>query len=132
MKELEWYCVEWGFNEKRPRLINVMRAINIDDLKKKLKYKGKKPTKYNSIKNYEELREYLKSQFMCRFWCRCEYEMIVTSWPPRNDIDGTKIDVFDQIAPNIDRITEYVVQVLKLDFKSNGTVLEDTLMLRKF
>lgn len=115
-KQLEWYCMEWGVNGKL-QFFNVMYAIDIDDLKKKLRYKGTRPNKYNSIKNYNELREYLGREFMYHFWCKCEHEIIVNSWPDHDESTEEKIDVFDQIRPNLDRITEYVIRELKINFQ---------------
>ena len=115
--KLEWYCLEWDFNKKQPRMINIMLYIDIDDLKKKIRYRGKKPTKYNSVKNRDELREYLRREFIYYFWSKCEHEIIVNSWPCNDASTEAKIDVFFQIEPNLDVITEYVIHKLKLDFK---------------
>lgn len=114
---LEWYCMEWDSNGHKPYAINIMWVIDPEDIKKKVKYKGTKPDKYNSIKNYDELREYLKSKFMYYFWSKCEHEIIVNSWPHKDDTYEAKVDVYAQISPNLDRITEYVIRELKLDFK---------------
>ncbi|MBR6050581.1 MAG: hypothetical protein IKP68_05185 [Clostridia bacterium] len=120
MEKLEWYCLKWDTNAKRPRMVNVMFAIDLDDLRKKLKYKGKKPSKYNSVKNYEELKEYLQNEFFYHFWCKCEHEITVNSWPYVDRSTEVRVDIYDQIVPNIDRITEYVARELKLDFKRKG------------
>lgn len=126
--KLNWYVMDWD-NDK-PVAINIFYAIDIEDLKKKLKYKGKKPNKYNSIKNYDELREYLKSNFMYRFWSKCEHEILVSDWPKGNE-SAVKIDVYAQISPNLDRITEYVIQELKLNFKYMGNDYDHTFGLER-
>lgn len=118
---LEWYCMEWDSNGNKPYAINIMWVIDPDEIKKRVKYKGNKPSKYNSIKTYDELREYLKSQFMYRFWSKCEHEIVVNSWPHRDDTYETKVDVYAQISPNLDRITEYVINALKLELKPKKT-----------
>lgn len=118
MEKLEWYCMEWDFNADKPCMFNIMRAINIEDLRKKLRYKGKKPNEYNSIKNYEELKKYLKNAFFYRFWRKSEHEMIVKSWPCADKSPEVKVDVYDQILPNLERIAEYVVQKLKIHFEN--------------
>lgn len=118
---LEWYCMEWDSNENKPYAINIMWVIDPKEIKKRVRYNGDKPSKYNSIKTYDELREYLKSQFMYRFWGKCEHEIIVNSLPNRDDSYETKVDVYAQISPNLDRITEYVINALKLELKPKKT-----------
>lgn len=44
-----------------------------------------------------------KSQYM--FWSRCEYEVILSPWPPNENV-SRKIDVFEQIEMNIEVITD--------------------------
>ena len=53
----------------------------------------------------DELKKWIldKSQYM--FWSRCEYEVILSPWPPIEGI-AKKIDVFDQIEMNIEVITD--------------------------
>lgn len=37
----------------------------------------------------------------CCFWSKCEYEVLVSGWPPTPDrTEETKIDVFDQLKLN--------------------------------
>ena len=117
-KDLEWFCMEWDMSTERPCVINVMYAIDINDLKKRLKNK--------EIKNYNELRGYLKKEFMYRFWCKCEHEIVVNSWPHRDRSDERKVDVYAQISPNLDRITEYVIRELNLDFEYSGDDYDHT------
>lgn len=112
---LNWFCMEWGINEKRPVFTNIMYVIEPEEIIKMIKYKGKKPTEWNSIKTYGELREYLKRQFMYRFWSKSEHEMIVTGFMNGDDLH--KIDVWAQIEPNLDRITEYVINEMQLKLK---------------
>lgn len=38
-KKLEWYCICWNLNNSEPTTINIMNYINLEDLKKKIKYK---------------------------------------------------------------------------------------------
>jgi hypothetical protein len=54
-------------------------------------------------KNYESLRDFILAQSLYQFWSRCEYEIILQSWP--NADKSKKIDVHDQIKMNIDVIS---------------------------
>lgn len=73
---------------------------------KALKKCEKKPSSFEEFKKFVEDR----SRYM--FWCRCEYEIILTSWPPSKKglDDGKKIDVHWQIMMNIDIITDIVMK----------------------
>lgn len=54
----------------------------------------------------EEVRRSLKYQY----WGRCEYEIILTSWPPDNSgrFKDEKIDVYDQVLMNWFPFIEYI------------------------
>lgn len=63
------------------------------------KYKEKSP----KPKTYEEMKEFVKSQSMYQWWARCEYEIIISDWPPSGKEE--KWDVYKQIEMNLDLIT---------------------------
>lgn len=95
-------------------------------------------------KSKELLRQWIINRSSYRFWGRCEYEHLVTSWPfgsykikqnlkkfltPNFDIeklndsikfynilmqDMEKIDIHDQIMMNIDIITDILFEEFKL------------------
>lgn len=71
----------------------------------------------------------LKQKFMSHYWSRCEYEIVLTSWPTyisheelerlkKEDNDNTrypvnltvanKIDVFDQLLMNWPQFVDYI------------------------
>ena len=67
------------------------------------------------IKNYKKnshdidnFATQLKKDLMYYFWSKCEWEIILTSWPPNNNFNDKKIDVFDQINLNWERFVEYI------------------------
>ena len=69
---------------------------------------------YKKIKNKDEIpvsvsdfREFVKRKSMYQWWCRCEYEVLLDSWPNK-DIEK-KIDVHWQIMMNLDIITDIVM-----------------------
>ena len=53
----------------------------------------------------ETLKKWILDKSQYQFWSRCEYEIVLTPWPPYKGIEE-KIDVFDQIKMNIDVITD--------------------------
>ena len=42
------------------------------------------------------------------FWSKCEWEIILQSWPTRQDFREEKIDVYDQVRLNWDAFLDYL------------------------
>lgn len=71
---------------------------------------------YNSIKSnrpcsFKECKEFILKEAKYEFWGRCEYEIILESWP----IDRTKEkwDIYKQILLNIDLVTQVFMNNIK-------------------
>ena len=58
----------------------------------------------------DEVSELLQRFAQWQFWSRCEYEIVLYSWPTGKDEKGHKIDVFDQLKANWERFVDYVYQ----------------------
>ena len=86
--------------------------------------------------NFEEFAEHVRSWLQYCYWSKCEYETVITSWPPyiedaelerinkekveriekygkfyRESVDlktGYKIDIYTQVMMNWDRFIDYV------------------------
>lgn len=56
----------------------------------------------------EQWHQFVKSKGMYMFWSRCEYELIILPWPSKNK--EVKIDVWQQIASNIDLIVDILME----------------------
>jgi hypothetical protein len=106
-KKLEWYALIYDFNNKKIRYYNVLYEDMIDSLKKKIK-KG-------TITTYADVKEHLKRDFTYHYWGRCEYEIMMSGLSRGETTE--KIDIWYQLQPNLDRITEYVIRELKLEDK---------------
>lgn len=61
----------------------------------------------NKPKTLEEFKDFVKNQSMYRWWSRCEYEIILESWPSTNV--NEKWDVHRQVMMNIDIITSILM-----------------------
>ena len=57
----------------------------------------------------EKLSEIIESTLRWQFWSRCEYECIVSSWPPVEYDPQVKLDVFTQVKINWDRFMDYIM-----------------------
>lgn len=63
------------------------------------------------VSTKEQLEGFVKSYFMYHYWSKCEWEFIVIDWPYRDTIDLSrphKIDVYEQIKPNLSVIVDLV------------------------
>lgn len=75
------------------------------------------------LKNYEEnkndqvnFRKQLRKDLMYYFWSKCEWEVVLTCWPPAkaDRFKDEKIDVFDQVSLNWDVFVDYVWENLSV------------------
>lgn len=59
----------------------------------------------------DEFKKFVEDKSRYMYWSRCEYEVILSSWPPsKNGVDdGKKIDVHWQVMMNIGLIAEIVM-----------------------
>lgn len=65
--------------------------------------------------NFEEYKKWVKSRLQYQFWSRCEYELILSPWPPKENEEGEiileestaeKWDIYKQCEMNLDIITQ--------------------------
>ncbi len=85
------YSHKIGFDEIQPEI-------------KKFFEKNVWSVEYKKCKSLDDLIEYaleerLKRLCMYYFWAKCEYEVIVSSWPYREGSDR-KIDIYAQLEAN--------------------------------
>jgi hypothetical protein len=99
------YAHKIGFDEIQPELRKLFKEElwNIE---------------YKRCKSMDDLIEYtvekqLDRQCMYYFWAKCEYEVIVSAWPPK-DGSERKIDIYTQLKENWDIFKELVFRELKL------------------
>ena len=99
------YAYKIGFDEIQPELRKFFqeKLWNIE---------------YKRCKNMDDLIEYTVEKQLDRlcmyyFWAKCEYEVIVSAWPPRDGSDR-KIDIYTQLKENWDIFKELVFRELKL------------------
>ena len=91
---LVFNVIVYNFNTKKFVPYNIFTYLEREFKKSSLKDMSK-----------ESLMSWIldKSQYM--FWGRCEYEVILSPWPPNENV-SRKIDVFEQIEMNIEVITD--------------------------
>ena len=63
------------------------------------------------VRTKEQLEKFIKQELRYHFWGKCEWEFVAIDWPHRDTIDESrpvKIDVYEQLEPNISVITDLV------------------------
>lgn len=102
--KLEWNVLIHDFNSDKIIKHNIFDSYYIEriekDVKKKLVY------------DHETLKELSKTIWMSRYWCRSEYEILVSGLFSKSQ--ETKLDAWYQIEINLDRIIEYVNAQLQI------------------
>lgn len=102
----EFNVLIWDYNRKQVISYNVIPyfCMEYDRCKKE-----------DRPKTREEWREFVKRKGMYQYWARCEYEIIISQWPPRVTKDGkreaeVKIDVWQQIEMNLDVVVDILMK----------------------
>lgn len=98
----------YDWNMKKVVNYNVLTCLDLDKIRKKILKK--------EISNYDELKEYLKLEFMHYFWSRSEFEISVGDLFCREET-FEKIDAYRQIEMNLDLIVKYIISEMKIVFK---------------
>ena len=69
---------------------------------------------YNEAKvkpsSFQELKEFVEQRARYQWWARCEYEIIISDWPPSGYEE--KWDVYDQVIMNINIIADILNEIL--------------------
>lgn len=106
---LTWNVYISNFNQKRIETHNIFNHYGfIEDCKKIYK-------KYKDDK--ENFLEQVRKSLMYYYWSKCEWEIILSHWPPRENAHDEKIDVYDQVMLNWPQFSEYIWNN-KEEFKS--------------
>lgn len=97
---LEWNVYYQDINRRKIMRHNVFDHSGFrEDLAKAVK-------KY---KEREEFEKEVRSSLMYWYWSKCEWEIILSGWPPSKDgEEEIKIDVFEQIMLNRQRFMDYL------------------------
>lgn len=106
-KKLVWNVLLHDFNSDKIITYNVFS----DEFKENL-YKEYRKKKIN---NKLELKEYIKSKMMYRYWSRCEYEIAVGGIHSKHPENFEKIDVYYQLEMNLDHIVDYINDYLEMN-----------------
>ena len=96
--KMKWCVLNYDFNSKRVVSYNIFNNSRFNDGLKKLK------EEYDSETFVEDLRQLC---VYC-FWSKREYEISVGDLFETDPFAYEKIDVYDQILPNIEVLADYI------------------------
>lgn len=100
----------WDFNRDALFRYDVMPYL-LSQWEEMMKHRRRKD--FHKPSTFDEVKEWILKESRYQFWSRCQYEIVVTGFPPgKND---TKIDVFAQIEMNIDIITRLFMESVAMD-----------------
>ena len=116
-KRPQFFAMYKDFNDGKMKSTDVLHVVLNPILNSKGGIKNKEFYIYDKnwnrvpVRTKEQLKEFITDKFRYHFWAKCEWEFIAIDWPYRDTIDTSrpvKIDVFDQLEPNIPFITDLV------------------------
>ena len=100
LKNKHWYVFFYNFNKGCIETYDVLQHGRlIEDLKKLARKKLDKAT----------FKEELRKSLMHYFWAKCEYEIIISAWPPNENAKDEKVDIYSQIMLNYDAFCDYIL-----------------------
>ena len=118
----KFYAMHKDFNDGEMKPYNVLSAVFEDILTPKDRLVSKyfyivdRNYKKVKIRTKEQCAEYVKDKLMYHFWGNASWEFIAIDWPYRKTIDESrpvKIDVYEQIEPNLSLIVDLVWNYLE-------------------
>ena len=118
----KFYAMHKDFNDGEMKPYNVLSAVfediltPNDRLVAKYFYIVDRNYKKVKIRTKEQCAEYVKDKLMYHFWGNATWEFIAVDWPYRNTVDESrpvKIDVYEQIEPNLSLIVDLVWNYLE-------------------
>ena len=100
MKGLEWNVYIASFNGKVIEKYNVFEHQGfLNDCNEA----------WSSYKNdFQKFAESVKRSLSYYFWSKCEWEIILSCFPPYKKFKDEKIDVYDQVMMNWEIFINYV------------------------
>lgn len=95
---MEWNVYYENFNGRRIEKFNVFHHGRFfDDLKKNAK---------KNKNDKDAFAEQIRKDVAYYYWSKCEWEIVLTSWPPREQFEK-KIDVYEQLKLNWNQFIDY-------------------------
>lgn len=104
---LEWFVIRFDQNKEKMYDYNIFQHRSFCEIVK------------NTFELYKNdpvaFKDNLRKCVLYFFWAKCEYEIILSEWPPRGDGKNRseKIDIYKQVVKNFALFADYVWTSLK-------------------
>lgn len=105
---VEYRVITWDFSTDRVEHYDIMPYLY-----RRLEEKRKKRQIVLKDLTFEKLKKFIDDESKYQFWARCQYEVILSSWPPRENGRKHKMDVYEQIHMNLDNIAKLMYDDLQ-------------------
>lgn len=115
-REIKYYAMYYDFNAKEMNNTNVLHEGTLKRLQEMVK-KGK-------IKDRMGFKECLRGEFMYRYWGKREWEISVGDLYEKDLNKYEKVDVYNQLEPNMDVITDYIIREMGITFNKKSKLKE--------
>ena len=112
--KLEWYAFRYEWNKHKLVFVNILNGWE-EDIYKKVK-KGAKD-KWKPVTDYASFKEWLKGELMSYYWSKSEHECLIGDFTNNYEKTLEKHDIYWQLEPNLDRICEYIIREMKIEWK---------------
>lgn len=106
MKQLKWNVYVYSFNSRQIVTFNIFDHGRFKDDVLKI------PKKIG-LDDFNLFKEQLRRELMYYYWCKCEWEIIISPWPTHDNDPEIKVDVYNQVMLNFDIFAEYVFNTLR-------------------
>ena len=101
---LVWNTYIGDWNTKQIEHWNVFdHGRFLDDCRKNYRKYGR-----GKDADREKFLEEVRRDLMYYSWSKCEWEVIVSHWPPNERFKASKIDVYEQVHMNWARFADYL------------------------
>lgn len=97
---MEWYVLNYDFNSKKIYQFNIFNSVRFD--------RGVKELLDNFV-TMEDFISKLEGEVKYAFWCKREYEISAGDLFEQDLNKYERIDVSDQVLPNIKALAEYII-----------------------
>lgn len=96
---MEWNVFYHNVNSQKIETLNIFKHRSFTEcVNKHLK----------ECKTKDEFAEKLKSELHYYFWCKAEYEVIISPWCGGRDTKDIKVDIYTQVKNNWPIFLDYV------------------------
>lgn len=100
MRDMHWFVYVEDFNGRKISEYDIFEHCSFaEDVRKAYR-------KYRN--DHDSFCENVRKSLAYHFWSKCEWEVIVSAWPPSDRVPERKVDVYQQVMLNWDVFIRYV------------------------